>query len=105
MQLCDEYAPLRNKFHGQLRQARLSQTAIDVLSIVAYNQPVSREEIDRLRGSKSGRVLAQLVRRELIRFESSTEDSSHKLYQTTERFLALFALEGLHELPRSDQPE
>ena len=69
--LHEQYAPLRDKFYGRVKDARLSQAAVDVLAIVAYRQPISREEIDALRGKPSSGVLSQLVRRRLLRIERS----------------------------------
>ena len=49
MQLTEQFLAVRDKFYGKVRQARLSQSAIDVLSVVAYNQPVTRAEVDEYR--------------------------------------------------------
>ncbi len=69
LSLSPRFARLRDKFYGRIRQARLSQAAIDVLSLVAYQQPVTREDIDRQRGTASSSILSQLVRRQLIKLE------------------------------------
>jgi segregation and condensation protein B len=100
MQLRDDFAPIRERFFGRLRRARLSQAAIDVLAIVAYSQPVDRQRIDQLRGRPSGAVLSQLVQRDLLRVERDTAERRRLLYFTTERFLDLFALDSLDDLPR-----
>jgi segregation and condensation protein B len=97
-----EYHPLRNRFYGRVRQARLSQAAIDVLAIVAYQQPLTGEQVSRLRGRPSRHVLAQLVRRGLLRIERRQTPRRTAEYSTTERFLGLFGLEGLDDLPRSE---
>jgi segregation and condensation protein B len=96
-----EFGPLRDTYHGRIREARLSQAAIDVLAIVAYHQPVTAEPIDRLRGKPSGAILSQLVRRDLLAIDRSAETKSKPLYRTTSRFLELFGLDNLSELPRS----
>jgi segregation and condensation protein B len=101
LQLRDEYAGLRDKFYGRVREARLSQAAVDVLAIVAYQQPLARDDVDRLRGRPSGAVLNQLVRRQLIRIERPTDKPRRPIYFTTDRFLALFGMESLGELPES----
>ena len=103
LQLGAEYARLRDKFYGRVREARLSQTAVDILAIVAYRQPLSRGEIDRLRGKSSGSVLSQLVRRQLLRIERLEEKPRKIRYYTTDRFLQLFGLEHLTELPQADE--
>ncbi len=99
--LRDEYAGVRDKFHGRARQARLSQAAIEVLAAVAYHAPVTVDEISRMRGVASGAVLTQLVRRQLVRLERSSEKPRRVQYSTTPRFLQLFGLESLEDLPRS----
>jgi segregation and condensation protein B len=99
--LLPEFGPLRDTFHGRIREARLSQAAIDVLAIVGYHQPVAADEIDRLRGKPSGAILSQLVRRDLLAMERPAEKKAKPQYRTTSRFLDLFGLDDLAELPRS----
>jgi len=101
MGLQSEFGALRDTFHGRIREARLSQAAVDVLAIIAYHQPVAADEIDRLRGKPSGAILSQLVRRDLLTMERAAEKKSKPVYRTTQRFLELFGLENLSELPRS----
>lgn len=100
-----EYSPLRDKFHGRVREARLNHAAVDVLAIVAYNQPLSRDAIDKLRGKPSGSVINQLVRRELLRVDRPDDAPLSIRYSTTERFLDLFGLDSLADLPRSQDLE
>jgi segregation and condensation protein B len=101
MILRDEFASLRGAFYGRVRQARLSQAAIDVLAIVAYKQGLTRERIDTLRGKPSGAILSQLVRRRLLRIDRPKLKPRTPRYYTTNRFLELFALQALEELPHS----
>ncbi|MFV1966192.1 MAG: SMC-Scp complex subunit ScpB [Pirellulaceae bacterium] len=101
--LRDEYSSLRDKFYGRVKEARLSQAAVDILAIIAYRQPLTRAEIDKLRGKPSGTVLSQLVRRQLLRIERATEKPRITHYCTTDRFLALFGLQDLGELPQSEE--
>jgi segregation and condensation protein B len=101
MRLQSEFGPLRDTFQGRIREARLSQAAIDVLAIVAYHQPVAAAEIDRLRGKPSGAILSQLLRRDLLAIERPAEKKTKPRYGTTPRFLELFGLDNLGELPRS----
>jgi segregation and condensation protein B len=103
--LCDEYAAVRDKFHAKARQARLSQAAIEVLAAVAYNAPITADEVSRLRGMPSGHVLLQLVRRQLLRLERGEGQSRGARYYTTDRFLELFGLASLEDLPRSHDLE
>jgi segregation and condensation protein B len=99
MLLQPEYAGLSERFYGRVRQAKLSQAAIDLLAIVAYHQPIARDEIDRMRGQASGATLAQLVRRQLLRISYSSDRPRQKIYHTTDRFLDLFRLDSLEDLP------
>lgn len=98
-----EFAALRDAFHGRIREARLSQSAIDVLAIVAYQQPITQGEIDRLRGKPSGAILSLLVRRDLLALERPQEKKAQPVFRTTDRFLDLFDLDQLSDLPRSQE--
>ncbi len=97
--LRDEFHSLRDVFYGRVKAAKLSQAAVDVLAIVAYKQPLTREEMDALRGRPSGSLLAQLVRRQLLRVERPHDKPRTPRFWTTDRFLQLFGLESLRDLP------
>jgi segregation and condensation protein B len=101
--LRSQFASLRDAFYGRIREARLSQAAVDVLAIIAYHQPLSQEAIERFRGKASGGILAQLVRRDLVSLVRSP--GQPPAYRTTDRFLDLFGLDELSELPRSQELE
>jgi segregation and condensation protein B len=108
MALREEFASVRERFHGRIREARLSQAAIDVLAMVAYHQPITRNRVDEVRGKPSGGILSQLVRRQLLRIERTDSKPRVTRYYTTDRFLDLFGLENLDDLPRTqdvDQPD
>jgi segregation and condensation protein B len=95
-----EFHPLR---YGRIREARLSQAAIDVLALVAYQQPVTGEQIQRLRSKPSKHVLSHLLRRGLLRIERPEASRRAPHYYTTDRFLRLFHLGSLDDLPRSEE--
>lgn len=78
----------------------LSTAALEVLSIVAYRQPVSRMDIERTRGVQSDRAVATLVHRQLIA-EVGRQDAPGRpiLYGTTDLFLQTFGLRALSDLP------
>jgi segregation and condensation protein B len=97
-----EYRALRDQVYGRMREARLSQAAIDVLAIVAYKQPITGEQVGGLRGTPSSNILAQLVRRRLLGIERPAETPRVVLYHTTDRFLKVFGLESLADLPKTD---
>jgi segregation and condensation protein B len=97
-----KYAAVRERLFGGPREARLNQPALDVLSLVAYRQPVGKAEIDAARGADSGGVLRQLVRLGLAASEAG--DSGEALYRTTPRFLEVFRLRDLDDLPELGEP-
>lgn len=99
MTLKEEFVRLREVFYGRVREAKLTQAAVDLLAIVAYNQPVTSDNVERLRGQPCGAILAQLVRRELLRVDYTNDKPRKKMYRTTDRFLDLFGLDSLEDLP------
>jgi segregation and condensation protein B len=101
--LRDDFTRMRDKFHGRLREAKLSPAAVEVLSVVAYHQPTTAEAINELRGASSGAALAWLVRRKLVRIDRPTDRGGKPTYATTDRFLRLFGLENVAALPRSEE--
>lgn len=103
--LRQEFAGLRDAFYGRVREARLSQPAVDVLAVVAYHQPLTQEEVEKLRGKPSGGILSQLVRRDLLALERPPEKKARPTYRTTARFLDLFDLDSLSELPQRQEIE
>jgi segregation and condensation protein B len=106
MRVGRRYAAVREKLYGGPREARLTQPALDVLSLVAYRQPVGKAEIDSVRGSDSGGVLRQLVRLGLVAVTGSGEGAAKEtLYATTPRFLEVFRLRSLDDLPELGEPE
>lgn len=90
------------KLYGGPRAARLSPAILDVLALVAYRQPATKQELDTLRGSECGSLLRQLVRRGLVAVVPHTEAGSKEVaYGTTPRFLELFKLRSLDDLPQT----
>lgn len=82
----------------------LSGAALEVLSIIAYKQPVTRGEVDFLRGVKSDSALATLVDRNLVKEGGRKEGPGRPiLYATTEQFLSHFGLTSLKDLPKLEQ--
>jgi segregation and condensation protein B len=95
------YRNLRERLFGGIRETRLSQPALDVLSVVAYRQPVGKAEVDAIRGTDSGAVLRQLVRLGMVAVQHRGESGAREVrYGTTPRFLQVFGLSSLDELPR-----
>jgi segregation and condensation protein B len=82
------------------RPARLSRAMLETLAIVAYRQPITRPEIDEIRGVDCGPVLKTLLDRTLIRMIGKKEEVGRPiLYGTTPEFLRTFSLKDLTELP------
>ena len=103
MELAPEFEAVREKFYGEVRVARLSQPAIDVLSVVAYHQPISRDQVDKIRTRKSGSLLNQLLKRELLDVRTTDTTPVKRHFVTTEKFLKMFGLEGLEDLPQAHE--
>jgi segregation and condensation protein B len=99
-----KYLPLHEKVFGGVREARLSTAAIDVLALVAYRQPVTKNEVDGLRGAESGGILKQLVRRGLVQIVFRADAAQKEvMYGTTLRFLEMFGLQSLDDLPKTQE--
>ena len=109
-QLCSapEYADLIRKTFESRKPAKLSQPALEVLSIIAYYQPVTRAYIDQVRGVDSSYTVGLLLERELIEEAGRLAVPGRPIqYRTTKNFLRSFGLSGLDELPElpSSTPE
>ena len=100
------YQHLKERIFGGPREVRLTQAALDVLSLVAFRQPASKSEIDSIRGSDSGNTLRLLVRLGLITVTQRSEAQGKDVaYGTTSRFLDLFNLKTLEDLPQTGDPQ
>ncbi|ADG06520.1 SMC-Scp complex subunit ScpB [Kyrpidia tusciae] len=95
-----EHAPFLEQLNESPRLPPLSQAALETLAIIAYRQPVTRIDIEEIRGVKSERALATLLARGLIR-ETGRADAPGRpiLYGTTPYFLEYFGLQELGDLP------
>ncbi len=79
---------------------RLSSSSLETLAIIAYNEPITRIEIDKLRGVDSSYVIRKLVAKGLIKESGKSDLPGHPiLYRTTDDFLDFFNLSSLKELP------
>lgn len=96
-----EVAPWLVRLAKSRTRSRLSRSALEALAIVAYRQPVSRPEIDVVRGVNSDAVLESLLDRRLIRIAGRKDAPGRPfLYETTREFLVAFGLRDLSELPQ-----
>jgi segregation and condensation protein B len=103
--LRDEFQRIRDKFYGRVKEARLSPAVLEVLSVLAYNQPATADHVSELRGAPSAAALSTLVRRQLVKLERAAEGGKSPQYSTTERFLKLFGIDSLEALPRAEELE
>ena len=89
-----------------VQQQSLSQAAMETLAVVAYKQPVTRAEVEQIRGVKCDYSLQSLINKGLIR-EAGRKDTIGRpiLFATTDEFLSHFGLEGLDGLPPMPEPE
>lgn len=94
-----EFAPYLQQLQPT-RPLRLSRAALETLAIVAYRQPVTRAEVEQIRGVDVGAVLRGLIERKLIRIAGHREVPGRPmLYGTARRFLEVFSLGRLEDLP------
>jgi segregation and condensation protein B len=94
-----ELAPWLQRLRPQ-PPLRLSRAALETLAIIAYKQPVTRAELEHVRGVDVGAVVASLVERRLVRIAGHREVPGRPmLYATTRRFLEVFGLASLSDLP------
>jgi segregation and condensation protein B len=102
LKLSGQFDRIVDRLYHRRRAVRISPAAVEVLALVAYRQPINRQTVENLRGADCGGILRQLVRRGLLRIERNGTTSRDVLYHTTDRFLEVFCLERLDELPRAE---
>lgn len=98
------YAHWLGRIHHRQGDMKLSPPALETLTVVAYRQPITRAEIEAVRGVQCAEMLKQLLERGLVRIAG--EDNSlgrPYLYETTRQFLEVFGLGSLDELPLADR--
>ena len=84
----------------------LSESALEVLAIIAYNNPITRIEIDEIRGTNSSYIIRKLLINGLIVDKGKSDlPGKPKLYSVTDKFLDLFGLKSINELPKIDIKE
>ncbi len=90
--------------YGKRNSHRLSKAAMETLSIIAYSQPITRGEIESIRGVSSDPMIKTLVQREFVQ-EVGKKDAPGRpsQYGTTRQFLKMFRLSSISELPKLDE--
>lgn len=104
-QLCSasEFADTITATLGTRKPAKLSQSQLEVLTIIAYYQPITKVRVDELRDVDSAYAINSLLTKHLIREAGRLETIGRPfMYETTEEFLRIFGLESLNELPPLD---
>ncbi len=95
-----EYSNWIRKYLKLDRSARLSQPSLDALSLIAYKQPLTRQEVDDIRGVDSSGVLKTLLEKKVIGPAGRKKVPGRPImYRTTQKFLEYFGLKDLHDLP------
>lgn len=102
----EENAEFIRRLCTPVKARRLSQAALEVLAIIAYKQPVTKGEIDAIRGIKCDRVVEGLMAKDLICEKGRSEAVGRPyLYGTTQKFLEQFGFESINELPEIEDIE
>lgn len=99
-----EASPYIEQLIEQKSNMKLSQAAMETLSIIAYNQPLSRSDIELIRGINSDGAVRTLIARGLIEAKDVENSRSHAL-QTTDLFLNVFGIEKMEDLPTTEEDE
>lgn len=101
-----EYWEVLKEFYGSKRDGRLSKSAMETLAIIAYSQPITRAEVEQLRGVGVDNMIRLLIERNLIKEVGKKEVPGRPtLFGTTKEFLKLFHLNSISELPKLDEDD
>jgi len=99
-----QHAPVIAAMHRARATTRLSRPALETLSIIAYRQPVTRAELEAIRGVACGEVLRSLLDRKMIKIAGRAEELGRPmLYGTTPQFLDAFGLANIKDLPKPEE--
>lgn len=98
-----QYAFWLNKLHQRQAALKLSSPAMETLAMVVYRQPITRADIESIRGVQSSEMLKQLMDRGLVRINGKDDSLGRPfLYESTRKFLEIFGLKSLDELPMNE---
>ena len=102
----EQYAPYIREALGIKRGGNLSASSLEVLAVIAYNQPVTRAYVDTVRGVDSSYAMNSLIDKGLIEATGRLEAPGRPMiYSTTEKFLRVFGINSLSELPETESLE
>ncbi len=103
MELQEKYANVQLKVFGLgPREVKLSPEVLEVLAFVAYNQPVTKQDLESIRQRNTLAHVRRLIRLQVVEVERTGDRRTDIVYQTGQRFLELFGLASLDELPQAD---
>ncbi|MDP6746908.1 MAG: SMC-Scp complex subunit ScpB [Candidatus Poribacteria bacterium] len=105
-QICTrpDYAAWIEKFHTRQVRVKLTPSALETLAIVAYKQPVTRLEIEEIRGVNSDSVLNSLIEKGLVRISGRKQEAGRALlFSSSNQFLEQFGLKNLSDLPSVEE--
>jgi segregation and condensation protein B len=98
-----EFGPYLKKLHQRDTDTKLTKAALETLAIIAYKQPILRADIEAIRGCACGETIRSLMEKHLVKIAGRAEEPGRPiLYGTTKRFLELFGLNSLKDLPQSE---
>lgn len=104
--IIEDYAGYVEELHTRRRNARLTRSALETLAIIAYRQPVTKLDIEMIRGVASDSVLHTLLERKLITLSGRAQTIGRPLlYRTTDEFLKYFNLNAIEDLPKMTEIE
>jgi len=99
-----QFAETIAEFHRSRMTARLTRAAIETLAIIAYKQPITRAQLEAIRGVSCGEVLKSLMERRIITIKGRAEELGRPmLYGTTRQFLDHFGLSSIKDLPTTQE--
>jgi segregation and condensation protein B len=101
-----EYWDNLRERYGKKNEAKLSKAALETLSIIAYKQPITRSEIEQIRGVQADTMIRLLLEKNLIRETGKKDVPGRPIqYGTTRDFLKFFRLESIADLPKLNETE
>ena len=104
--ITEEYSPFVDELHTRRRNVRLSRPALETLAIIAYRQPVTKIDVEMIRGVASDSAIHTLLERKLVTMAGRAQTIGRPLlYKTTDEFLKYFNLNTLNDLPQMSEIE
>lgn len=98
-----EFGDYLKRLHQKEIDSKLTKAALETLAIIAYKQPILRADVEAIRGVACGETIRSLMEKHLVKIDGRAEEPGRPiLYGTTKRFLELFGLNSVKDLPQSD---